>query len=119
MSEDVPAAKHYGDLALRQCRSGPGGYLEYDYVGTKAPEWAELENLCDTFMASADAAELWGGGIAHVNGAPTAPEARNCNGLSLTFHDDASFRRFLDRPIPPDLEGVSLKLIIGGKFYFG
>lgn len=88
MQDGLGSPKHYGDLPLRKGRSGPGGYQEYDYVGTKSLGWSDLERLCDTFMASADASELWGGGIVNVKGAPTAPEARNCNGLSMEFHDE-------------------------------
>jgi hypothetical protein len=111
----TPPPKTYADLQLRKGRSARG-YKEYEYVGTKAPSWQELVTLNDLFMENMQDLHMNGGGIGHIKGAPVAPDARNCNGMTLNFPDRPSFRRFLMQPLLPSLEGISLRLIISSEF---
>jgi hypothetical protein len=111
MPPTVSPPRKYADLELRKGRSGRG-YKEYEYVGTRAPSWDELEKLTDLFMANARDLHLNGGAITNVKGAPTAPDARNYNALSLNFPDKQSLDDFLERPLPPAVQGISLRFVI-------
>jgi hypothetical protein len=111
MPPSVSPPSKYADLELRNGRSARG-YKEYEYVGTRAPSWDELEKLSDLFMANARDLHLNGGGITNVKGAPVAMDARNCNALILNFPDKESFDDFLKRPMLPAVQGISLQLVI-------
>jgi hypothetical protein len=110
--------RKYADLELRKGRSARG-YKEYEYVGTKAPSWEELETLNNLFLENARDLHLNGGGICNIKGAPVAPGAHNCNGITFNFPDRPAFREFLKRPISPSLEGISLRMIISSEFRLG
>jgi len=111
MPPTVSPPRQYADLELRKGRSARG-YREFEYVGARAPSWDELETLTDLFMANARDLHLNGGGITNVKGAPVAPDARNCNALSLNFSDKASLNYFLKQPVLPAAQGISLRLVI-------
>jgi hypothetical protein len=122
MPPSAPLPQKYANLKFRKTRRSSRDFEEYQYVGTRAPSWKELEDAHRELFTSAAHSicdsHLNGAGFTKVNGAPVAADSRGYNAIHLAFDSKTSLESFLQRPIPPFIRGISLELKVSKGAHF-
>ena len=110
MSESVRAMK-YRDLQFRKAHIlNSKKEFERVHIGTRVPSKTELKTLTTEFAKKAMDLNLLYVGVTSVDGAPETPHPDNENAIVLLFTSNGSLQEFLEQPISPSMQGVSLVL---------
>jgi hypothetical protein len=106
MSTDPTQPTTYRDLNFQKgCIANTQVEFDYVYVGSRNPP----AGLTKDFLDNAQSLHLLYAGRTRVNGT-TGANANNLDAVILLFLDKKALQNFLDRPIAPSMNGISLVL---------